>query len=176
MSRDKTTSFQETLWELIKEIRFPMFVHRHLGGMMHAHPLTLQNKHLKPGEPLYFFVSKKSELGQRLMVDGGVCVAFADPKKDCYVSVSGHASVNEDLAKKKELFNAIAKAWFAGGAEDPDLELVEVEIEHAEYWNVKENQMTQLLKMARAAVSGHPPQMGEHRELHVGSKETAPHE
>ncbi|MBC7603742.1 MAG: pyridoxamine 5'-phosphate oxidase family protein [Ramlibacter sp.] len=148
-----------------------MFVHRHLGGMLHAHPLTMQNKSLKEGEPLYFFVSKKSELGQRLLVDGGVCVAFADPKKDAYVSVTGHASVNEDLAKKKDLFNAMTKAWFPGGVEDPDLELVQVAIEHAEFWDVKESKMTQLLKMATAAVTGKRPDMGEHRE----SSETVEH-
>src|SRR3954470_12532207 len=101
MSKDKNPSFQDSLWELIKEIRFPMFVHRHLGGMLHGHPLTLQNKHLKPGDPLYFFVSKKTELGQRLMVDGAVCIAFADQKSDTYVSVSGHATINDDAGKKK---------------------------------------------------------------------------
>jgi general stress protein 26 len=176
MSHDKTPSFHEQLWSLIKDIRFPMFVHRHLGGMLHAHPLTLQNKSLKPGDPLYFFVSKKTELGQRLMVDGGVCVAFADPQKDCYVSISGHAEVNDDMAKKKDLFNAMTKAWFPGGAEDPELELVQVTIEHAEYWDVKENQMTQLLKMATAAVTGHPPQVGEHKELDIARKDEATHE
>ena len=177
MSQDKTPTFQEALWDLIKDIRFPMFVHRHLGGVLHAHPLTLQNKTLKEGEPLYFFVSKKSELGQRLLVDGGVCIAFAEPKKDIYVSVTGHASVNEDMRRKKELFSPMVKAWFPGGAEDPDLELVEVEIEHAEYWNVKESQMTQLLKMATAAVTGKPPEMGEHREMDLKkSGEAATHE
>jgi general stress protein 26 len=176
MTRDKTPSFQESLWELIKDIRFPMFVHRHLGGMLHGHPMTMQNRSLQPGEPLCFFVSRKTELGQRLKVDGGVCVAFADPEKDIYVSVSGHAAVNDDARRKKELFNPMAKAWFPGGADDPDLELVEVEIEHAEYWDAKESKMTQLLKMAAAAVSGNKPEMGEHREMHVGAGEAATHD
>ena len=172
MSHDKVLPFHESLWDLIKDLRFPMFVHRHLGGMLHAHPLTLQNKSLDADDPLYFFVSKKTELGQRLRVDGGVCVAFADSENDRYVSVSGHAIVSDDLATKKKLFNALAKAWFPGGAEDPDLELVEVEIEDAEYWNVKESKTTQLMKMAAAAVTGHKPEMGEHREM--GSKATEP--
>ncbi|MRD47006.1 general stress protein [Caenimonas koreensis DSM 17982] len=165
MSNDQTRPFHEALWDLIKDIRFPMFVHRHLGGMLHAHPLTMQNRTLKAGDPLYFFVSKKSELGQRLLVDGGVCVAFAEPKDDVYVSISGHASVSEDMGKKKELFNAMSKAWFPGGVEDPDLELVEVAMEHAEFWDVKESKMTQLLKMATAAVTGKQPELGEHREM-----------
>jgi general stress protein 26 len=71
------------------------------------------------------------------------------------------------METKKKLFNALAKAWFPGGAEDPDLELVEVRIVNAEYWDIKENKVTQLLKMATAAVTGKKPEMGEHREMNV---------
>ena len=173
MSHDK--SFQDHLWELIKDIRFPMLVHRHLGGRLHAHPLTMKNKSLKPGEPLHFFVSRQSELGQRVRVDGAVCVTYTDAEKDRYVSVSGHATISDDSTLKKRLFNALDKAWFPAGADDPDLELVEVEIEHAEYWNVKESKTTQLFKVAAAAVSGDRPELGEHRELHVGAKDPVEH-
>jgi general stress protein 26 len=167
MSKD--TSFQHELWKLIKPIRFGMLTHRHADGTLHSHPMTTQNSSLKPGEPLYFFASKKTELGQRLQHDGNVCVSYGDLKEDVWVSISGQARISEDLETKKSLFNALDKAWFPGGAEDPDLELVEIDIRHAEYWNVKESKSTQVLKMATAAVTGNPPEMGEHRELNVGA-------
>ena len=160
-------SFQHGLWKLIKDNRFAMLTHRHPDGTLHSHPLTTQNRSLAPGDPLYFFVSKATELGQRLRADGTVGVSYADPDKDIYVSVSGQARISADLETKKRLFNALAKAWFPGGAEDPDLELVEVEIQHAEYWNIKESKTTQLFKIAAAAVSGSAPELGEHRELNV---------
>ena len=69
------------------------------------------------------------------------------------------------MAKKKELFNTAAKAWFPNGPEDPDLELVEVRIDEAEYWNVKENKLLQMIKMGKSAVTGKPPQLGEHKEV-----------
>lgn len=153
------------LWELVKHMRFGMLTHRHADGMLHAHPLTTQNRSLDTDMMLYFFVSKKSELGQRVRADGNVNVNYADPQKDTYVSISGQAMVNEDVKLKKELFSALAKAWFPGGVEDPDLELLQVHIQHAEYWDVKESKTTQLYKMAKAAVTGTPPQMGEHREF-----------
>ena len=155
----------ETLWELIKDIKFGMFTHRHASGMLHSHPLTTVNKSLDEHAVLYFFVSKKSEVGQRVLADGNVCVSYSDTAKDSYVCVSGQASVSEDMETKKRLFNAITKAWFPGGPEDPDLELIEVHTHHAEYWDVKESKVTQLLKMATAAVTGEPPKIGEHREL-----------
>lgn len=165
MSHDET--FQHSLWKLIKPIRYAMLTHRHPDGSLHSHPLATQNHSLKPGEPLYFFVSKKTELGQRLRSDGNVCVSYGDLKEDVWVSISGQARISANLDTKRSLFNALEKAWFPGGAADPDLELVEVEIHHAAYWNIKESKTRQLLKIASAAVSGEPPKMGEHRELHV---------
>jgi general stress protein 26 len=165
MSHDK--SFQHDLWELIKDIKFGMLTHRHTDGTLHSHPLTTQNRSLKPGEPLYFFVSSKTEVGQRLRADGNVCLSYANLKEDQWISVSGHATISEDMDTKKKLFNALAKAWFPGGAEDPDLELIEVRIVNAEFWDVKESKVTQLLKMATAAVTGKKPEMGEHREMNV---------
>lgn len=165
MSKDQHLPFHDALWKFIKDIKFAMLTHRHADGSLHAHPLTTQNRSLKEGEPLYFFVSKATEVGQRLRADGNVGLAYCDLKEDVWVSITGRATVSEDLAKKKQLFNALAKAWFPGGAEDPDLELVEVQIVDAEYWNVKESKATQLLKMASAAVSGQKPTMGVHREM-----------
>ena len=68
----------------------------------------------------------------------------------------------QDMAKKKALWNKGAQAWFKGGVDDPDLALVRVRIEHADYWDVKENKVVQLYKMAEAAVTGKPPKLGEH--------------
>ena len=163
----KTETPQETLWRLIKDMKFGMFTHRHADGGLHAHPLTTQNRSLDEKGMLYFFVSRTSEVGQRVQADGNVCVTYGDPKEDTWVSISGTAAVNEDAELKKRLFNPLVKAWFPGGLEDPNLELVEVKINHAEYWDIKESKMTQLLKMATAAVTGHPPKLGEHRELNV---------
>lgn len=157
----------DRLWQLIKSIRFGMLTHRHPGGGLHAHPLTTVNKGLGENGILYFFVSRKTELGQRLQKDGNVNVSYSDPHKDAYISIAGQARINDNLDDKKRLFNAMSKAWFPGGATDPDLELVEVLIEHAEYWDVRESKTTQLFKMAAAAVSGERPTMGEHREVHV---------
>jgi general stress protein 26 len=164
----KTQTPQETLWHLIKDMKFAMFTHRHADGELHAHPLTTQNRSLDEQGLLYFFVSKKTELGQRVQTDGNVCVTYGDPGKDTWVSISGTATVNEDRAQKEKLYNPMVKAWFPGGLDDPNLELIEVKISHAEYWNITESKMTQLLKMTTAAVTGNPPKMGEHREMNLG--------
>ena len=162
------SSDQKTLWSLIKDIKFGMFTHSHANGELHSHPLTTQNKSDDNGSTLYFFVSHKSELAQRIAQDGNVNVSYAHPGDDSYVSVSGHAAIVQDQARKDDLFTPMAKAWFPLGATDPDLALLKVDIGHAEYWNVTESKMVQLAKMAKAAITGEPPKdMGEHKELHL---------
>jgi general stress protein 26 len=164
----KTETPHDKLWHLIKDMRFAMFTHRHADGQLHAHPLTTQNRSLDENAMLYFFVARATELGQRIQADGNVCVTYGDPGKDTWVSISGSARVNEERALKERLFNPMVKAWFPGGLDDANLELIEVHIAHAEYWDIHESKMTQLLKMARATVTGTPPTIGDHKEVKLG--------
>ncbi len=39
-----TSNAHAKLWDLIKDTRFGMLVHRHGDGLLHSHPLTTQNK------------------------------------------------------------------------------------------------------------------------------------
>ena len=163
----KTTD-GHTLWTLINDIKFGMLTHRHSDGELHSTPLTTQNKADDEGTALYFFISRKSDMAACVTKDTKVNVAYAHPGDDRYVSVAGHASIVEDQAKKDYLFTSFAKAWFPGGATDPDLALLQIDIGHAEYWDVKESKMVQLAKMATAAITGKPPEkMGDHKEMNL---------
>ena len=56
------TPARETLWKLIKDIKFGMLTHRHANGMLHAHPLTTQNRSIDEQSLLYFFIPRNGEL------------------------------------------------------------------------------------------------------------------
>ena len=156
------------LWDMIKGIKFGMFTARHGNSHLHSRPMTTQNGDNDRGAVLWFFMSRKGDPVSDLQAAPEVNVAYADTGKDSYVSVSGTARVVEDDAKKKELFNTFAKAWFPGGATDPDLALVAVVIAHADYWDVKTNKAVQLFRMAKAAVTGEPPvDMAEHAKVRM---------
>jgi len=156
------------LWDMIKDIKFGMFTHRHADGVMHSQPLTTQNKSMDENDKLYFFVSRTSDVARQITLDNNVNVAYTDPGKDSYVSVSGKASLLEDMDKKEALWTPMAKAWFPGGPTDPEVALLQVHISHAEYWDVKDSKMVQMAKMLTAAVTGKPPSdMAEHKELRM---------
>ena len=156
------------LWDLIKDIKFAMFTSRHDNGHLHSRPMTTQNTAEDRGAVLWFFMSRKSGPVKDLASNAEVNVAYADTGDDDFVSVSGRAHVVEDLGKKKAMWNTFAQAWFPGGVTDPDLALVAVDITHANYWEAKDNKLTQLLKIATSAVTGTPPKnMSEHGEIRM---------
>ena len=164
-----TDASRDKLWKMIKDIRFAMFTTRHgSNGHLHSRPMTTQNKALDEDASLWFFMSKKSGPVDDVMADGTVAVVYANPSSDTYVSVSGTAAVVEDMTKKKELWGKMNEAWFPAGVTDPDLALVQVKIVHANFWDVKESKIVQLLTMAKAVVTGKPPvNLGEHGEVRM---------
>ena len=164
---NSTEDSRKLLWDLIKDTRFAMFTTRHGNGHLHSRPMTTQNKTIDEDRSLWFFMSRKSDPVDDLIADPSVNAVYANPSKDSYVSVSGRAAVRDDAAKKTQLWNKAAEAWFPGGPTDPDLALVEVQIIHANYWDVKESKLVQLFEMAKANLTGKPPAMGEHGEVRM---------
>lgn len=159
---------RETLWELIKDIRFSMFTTRHRDGHLHSRPMTTQNSRLDEDSNLWFFAKRGTDPVTDIAAEPGVNISYAEPGKDSYVSVCGTASVVEDASKKKQLWSKMAAAWFPGGVDDPELALIKVDIVHAHYWDVTENKAVQLFKMAKAAVIGERPEnLGEHGEVRM---------
>ena len=127
------TAEEATLWDLIKVSKFAMFTTRTAEGRLRARPMTTQNSKLDEHNVLWFFMSKASEPVADLTTSSDVCVIYADPGKDSWVSVSGQASVNDAAAKKKQLWNVMTQAWFPKGVDDPDLALVQARITSASY-------------------------------------------
>lgn len=162
-STDTDAESRQRLWEMIRGIRFAMLTTRHGNGHLHARPVTTQNTKLDEDTSLWFFMSRGGDPVADLIAEPVVNVSYADTGKDSYVSVSGTATVVDDMAKKQQLWNKMAEAWFPQGVNDPDLALVRVKITHANYWDVKESKIVQLLHMATAAFTGkRPTDLGEH--------------
>ncbi len=161
------TKSPEQLWSLIKDIRFAMFTTKHGNGHLHSRPMTTQSISLDDG-CLWFFMSAKGEPVHDISSDGTVGLSYTSPDRDTYVSISGTAHIMNDVSKAQALWTKGAQAWFPGGVDDPDLAVVQVQISHAHYWDIKENKLTQLFVMAKAVVSGQKPaRLGESGEVRI---------
>ena len=158
---------RQALWELIKDIRFAMVVHQHDGGQLHACPMTTANKEgMAEDQHLYFLLDRHSDLARCVAQQPQINISYADPGKDSYVSVAARAHASDDRALKEQLFSPMAKAWFPGGVDDPNLSILVARAEQAEFWDVQQSKLVQLFAMAKAAVTGDKPDaMGHHQEV-----------
>jgi general stress protein 26 len=80
------------------------------------------------------------------------------------VSVSGTAERVVDRDRIRALWNPMVAAWFPNGVDDPHVVLVRVASHTVHFWDSKENKVTQMFEMAKAAITGTSPEIepGEH--------------
>lgn len=77
------------------------------------------------------FHEKETDKYREILHDQDVNVAYAGKS---YVSVRGKAEIVEDLAKKKELWSKAYEKIMQTSYDDPNLILIKVKAEAAEYW------------------------------------------
>ena len=154
------------LWPKIERVRIGMFATVDEHGHLVSCPMT--NQRTDHDGSLWFFTSDHSGMSRHIATQPQVNVSFVDDSESLYVSVSGHAEHVVHRDKMREMWNPLVAAWFPEGLDDPHLALVKVTIEAAEYWDAELGKMQQLLKMARAAITGQPPKIGPSEHGRVG--------
>lgn len=156
------TDSEKNLHELIGDIKFAMLTTVDAQHQLRSRPLaTLE---FGNDETLRFFTSASSPKVGEIEREHQVNLSYADSSKHTYISVSGLARFSRDRAKIRELWKPMHKAWFPKGVDDPDLILIEVTPEKAEYWDVPGGKIGAALKIAKAMVTGHFDG-GDHRKI-----------
>ncbi len=161
------TEEQQELWELIEDVRPAMMTTVEPDGTFRSRPMWTQGDGFDGS--LWFFTSDEAPKVDELERNPHVCLAYAAPDKDLYVSVTGRAELVRDEAKAKELWNVYAEAWFPEGVDDPHLALLRVDVEQAQYWQDKKPKVLQFAEIVLGAIRGKPPKSGEEQKLDFGS-------
>jgi general stress protein 26 len=149
----------DKLWSMIKGIEVAMLTTVDEDGTLRSRPMWVQQQDFdgdlwfftRAGSPKVFEVGKHRQVG----------LTFAEPKRQDYVSVSGAADLLRDREKARELWSEWLKTWFPQGLDDPDLALLRVRVEKAEYWDAPSSTMVHLYGYVKSRVTGEPPQPGD---------------
>ena len=112
----------------------------------------------------FWFITRESSSKARQLE--AVNLSFTDPGDSIYVSVIGHGEIAYDRERLKELWTPQAKPWFPKGLDDPDLAVMMVTMDMAEYWDAHSGSTVRTLKRLTAAMTGIPVGPGEHEVLH----------
>ena len=154
----------QKLADLIAEAGIAMLTTAEADGTLRSRPLaTLE---MDSEGKLWFFTAmssgKVSEIDQHRKVN----LSYVNLDKQDYVSVSGHARLFRDPEKMRELWTPWVEPWFPEGLDDPDLGLLEVTVDDAEYWDAPASKTQRLLGLAKALSSGKTDRLGEHVKVH----------
>jgi general stress protein 26 len=120
-------------------------------------PMTLQQMD-KQGD-LWFFTSKKSENFKDILDDNKVQIIYSDDKKHNYLSIFGNATQIVDKQKVHELWSPILLSWFED-ENDPDLALLNINMEQAYYWDSNVNELVSFFEMIKSSINKEKPNLG----------------
>jgi general stress protein 26 len=154
----------EKLWSLIKSAKFAMMVTED-GGKLRGRPMAASQNGFDG--TLWFFTRASSHKVNEIEADGRVCVTYADPGSQDYVSFSGTARLSREKSEIDMRWTDVLKAWFPDGKDDPDVALLEVTVEEAEYWDRPNSRVVRALGYAKAKITGRPSRLGEDKKVHV---------
>jgi general stress protein 26 len=163
----------DRLDKLIKDIKFAMMTTVDASGALQSRPMTTQKQ--PDGEAfdgtLWFFAGLRTSVVEEISHDPRVNLTYEDTGDSKFISVAGTAEISRDRELMSRMWSDLYKAWFPQGLDDPDLCLLKVKAERAEYWAPPSGKMVQLLGLVKAAVTGERAKPGGH---HVLDMEEAP--
>lgn len=155
----------EKLAKMIKGINFAMLTTSDTDGSLHARPMASQRMDFD-GE-LWFLTGQSTHKVQEIDRDHRVSLSYADPADNRYVSITGTARLVKDRKKAEELWNPFYKAWFPKGLDDPDLCVLKVTPERAEYWDSPSSTVAHLIGFVKASLTAQQADVGEHGTLNM---------
>ena len=144
------------LFERMRKTPTCLLITHDAAGAMHVRPMTTQS--VDESGIIWMFVSGRSHLAEEVAANPQVLLTYAEPGDSAYAAVRGHAVVLRDAEKAKELWTAVAGAWFPGGPEDPNLALLRITMSFAEAWEPTAGKVAQFIEMAAAALTHSVPE------------------
>ena len=115
------------------------------------------------GELWFMSHGSTPKIGE-LSSDEHVLLAYSEPKSQNYVSVSGNARIVRDAAKIKDLWSEGLRVWFPKGPDDPEMALICVEVDSAEFWDSPSSAWVYAYGYAKARMTGESPtDLGENK-------------
>lgn len=103
---------------------------------------------------LWFLSARDSRKNRELAVNPAVKLYFQGSKHADFMQLNGQGTVLRDREKIKELWSPLAKTWFTGGEDDPNITIIKVTPTEGYYWDTKHNIAVAGIKMLIGAALG----------------------
>jgi len=146
--------------EIVTSADVAMLTTEGADGSLHARPLAVLQKTFE--RSIRFLIEDPSPKVEEIRANPRGNVAFSSKKG--FLSLAGTARlIEDDEAAVDELWGPAAEAWFPGGREDPEIVVLEVLPDSAEYWAKTETGLVAAAKATKAFFTKEQPDIGENR-------------
>jgi general stress protein 26 len=150
------------IWSMIADIEFAMLTTED-GGKLRSRPMYASQSSFDG--TLWFFTKASSHKIVEVAKEQQVCVSYADPAKQNYVSLSGTVTVVRDHDAVDTHWTESMRTWFAKGKDDPEVALLRVDISEVEYWDAPNSTMVHAYGYVKALMTGESPHSGKNEKV-----------
>lgn len=154
------------LREIVKAVDICMLTTVDERGDLHSRPMS-NNQEVEFDGDLWFFTYGSSHKVEEIGREPKVNASFADVDAQQYVSLTGLAQVVRDRTKIEELWRPHLRAWFPEGVETPDIALLKVSVERAEYWDGSQSIFAHAFSFISSLIKGEPAELGENEKIEM---------
>jgi len=164
---DKNQSNREQLYELLKKYKIAIMTTVSPDGTLHGRPMAVQER--EPDADVWFATALDTAKARDLEANPQIGLTYFDDPSKGYVSLSGRARISRDPARIKRLWQPDWKLWFPNGPDDPDIVLIKVDVDQAEYIDPGTSKLVVLQALVHAVTGGEEP--GENEIVHLDKQD-----
>jgi general stress protein 26 len=149
----------DKLKALLERFDSAMLITHAQGEKMRARPMAIGK--VEDNCDLWFLTGKESPKVHEIEKNQQVGVVCQDGEKIC-ISISGRAELVNDRRKLGEMWKEPFKVWFPGGKEDPEIRLIFVRGDEAEYWDTHGGKgVSYVFSAVKSYATGEKPEIKE---------------
>lgn len=146
------------LSDRIAGIRVAMLTTLGDDSRLHSRPMVSQEG--PTDGSLWFFVNGKSPMALGLELQPALNLSYVNESTNCYVSVVGKGRLVYSQERIRTMWSPVVGTWFPEGVNDPDLTMIRVDVDEADYWDGSKGRFIRLVGFVRGL-------MGDETQPHV---------
>lgn len=154
------------LRELVDKIDIGMLC-TYPGDDGYVHSVPMSRQEIDEQGNIWYLFSANSETYKNLQRDKKISILFAHVGDYNFLSINGIAAISRDEARIDKYWNKFVESWFEKGKDDPNIRVLKVNVEDAQYWDNKTNKLFTLIKVAASAISGSKLDIGRSGDLDI---------
>ena len=144
---------QTEIWKAVNQIQIAMLT-TEADGRLVSRPMA---SIARPEEGRIYFITRTNAKVDEIREGAAVNLAYSDPGRNTFLSISGTARTSQDREKLRELWSLFAEAWMPQGPDAEDVALISVDPDDAKLWDGASSNLAYAGKLLKAVATQTPP-------------------